>query len=78
MSNRRTLAWAIALAFHAAAANAATTEYRVRYAGNDQFEVEARFAQPTTRLDLYSHESKARPKGQAESIHGLQAFDAAG
>jgi predicted metalloprotease with PDZ domain len=78
MSNRRTLAWAIALAFQASAADAATTEYRVRYAGHDQFEVEASFAQPTTRLDLNSHESKARPKGQAESIRELQAFDAAG
>jgi predicted metalloprotease with PDZ domain len=78
MPNRRTLAWALALALQTAAANAATTEYRVRYAGNDQFEVEASFAQATTRLDLNTHESKARPKAQAESIRDLQAFDAAG
>jgi predicted metalloprotease with PDZ domain len=73
------LAWASAgLLFAAGALAAEPTRYRVRYAGHDQFQVEASFAQPTTRLDLNSHESKARPKAQAESIRELQAFDAAG
>lgn len=74
------LACAFAGCFHVALAGAADTRttYRVSYAGHDAFQVEANFAQPTTRLDLNSHESKARPKGQAESIRDLQAFDADG
>ena len=72
------MAWASSVPLHASAQPAALTQYRVSYAGNDQFRVEASFAQPTTRLDLNSHQSKARPKGQAESIRGLRAFDAAG
>jgi predicted metalloprotease with PDZ domain len=68
----------LALACAAANSHAATTEYRVSYAGNDRFQVEAEFAQPTTRLDLNNHGSKARPNGQAESVKDLQAFDAQG
>jgi hypothetical protein len=67
--------------FHALAAAmalAASTQYHVSYAGHDQFQVEAEFAQPTTRLDLNNHESKARKNGQADSIRALQAFGADG
>lgn len=79
MRTTTALAWAAAGLLLAGAARAAEpTRYHVQYAGNDQFEVDAVFAQPTTRLDLNSHESKARPKAQAESIRELQAFDAAG
>ena len=37
-----------------------------------------RFALPTTRLDLNSHEASGRPEGQAASIKQLTAFDAKG
>jgi len=79
MRHATALAWAsLALACAAAQARAAETSYTVHYAGNDRFQVEATFAQPTTRLDLNNHESKARPRGQAESVRDLQAFDAQG
>ena len=79
MRHHNAIAWAsLALACATAQAQAAETSYRVSYAGNDRFLVEATFAQPTRRLDLNSHESKARPKAQAESVRDLQAFDAAG
>jgi len=77
MRHTRALAWA-SLAFVCAANAQGTSQYRVEYAGKDQFHVEASFAQPTTRLDLNSHESKARPRGQADSIRELKAFDAQG
>jgi predicted metalloprotease with PDZ domain len=79
MRHATALAWAgLALACANAVQAAETTTYRVRYAGEDRFTVDADFAQPTTRLDLNSHESKARPRGQAESVRDLQAFDAQG
>ena len=74
---RHLLALAGCLCAASATASEPTT-FRVSYAGHDQFAVEASFAQPTTRLDLNSHESKARPNAQAESIRELRAFDAAG
>lgn len=73
----RALAWAC-FTLLPVAANAAVTQYRVQYAGDDAFQVEASFARPTTRLDLNTHESKARPDSQAASIRELKAFDAAG
>jgi predicted metalloprotease with PDZ domain len=78
MRRLHTLAWASLALACSAHALAAQTSYRVAYAGNDRFSVEADFAQPTTRLDLNSHESKARPRAQAESVRDLQAFDAQG
>lgn len=52
--------------------------YQVRYLGADRFQVDATFAQPTTRLDLNASSPPGRPDGQAASVKGLQAFDAAG
>jgi len=78
MRRHHALAWASLALACASQAHAADTTYRVQYAGNDRFTVEADFAQPTTRLDLNSHESKARPRAQAESVRDLQAFDAQG
>ena len=79
MTKSTFLAVATALALYAGAAHAADpTQYRVSHAGGDRFRVEASFAQPTTRLDLNTHESKARPDSQAASIRDLRAFDASG
>jgi predicted metalloprotease with PDZ domain len=60
-----------------AQADAAVAHYRVRYAGDDRFLVEADFAQPTTRLDLNSHGS-SRADAQAGSVKGLVAYGADG
>jgi hypothetical protein len=67
-------------AIHASAAEppTAVASYHVRYLGEDQFQVEADFAQPTDRLDLNSHEASGRPDSQAASIKELIAFDASG
>lgn len=61
-----------------AADPAAPTRYHVRYLGADRFQVEATFADPTARLDLNASSPPGRPDGQAASVRGLQAFDAAG
>lgn len=74
------LLFPLLFANHASAAepSAAAASYRVRYLGEDQFQVEAEFAQPTARLDLNSHEASGRPDSQAASIKSLTAFDAGG
>jgi predicted metalloprotease with PDZ domain len=51
--------------------------YRVSYAGENVFRVEATFAGDTARLDLNSHES-SRPTAQAGSVRALVATDADG
>jgi predicted metalloprotease with PDZ domain len=61
-----------------AAATEPVAVYTVRHAGGDVFDVEARFAVPTRRLDLNSHEASGRPDSQAASVRELQAFDATG
>lgn len=52
--------------------------YDVRYRGEDTFEVHARFARPSQRVDLFHFPVAGRPEGQAASVSGLQAFAADG
>lgn len=48
--------------------------YDVRYRGDDLFEVRARFAHPSQRVDLYHFPVAGRPEGQAASVSDLRAF----
>jgi predicted metalloprotease with PDZ domain len=66
------------LAGQAQARETASTHYEVRYLGDDRFHVEARFAQPVTRLDLSDHGATGRPTGQSASVRELRAYDAKG
>lgn len=52
--------------------------YDVRYSGGDAFEVRARFARASQRVDLFHFPVAGRPEGQAASVSGLQAFTADG
>lgn len=52
--------------------------YDVRYRGEDTFEVHARFARPSKRVDLFHFPVAGRPEGQAASVAGLRAFTAGG
>lgn len=61
-----------------AADPAPLARYRVQYLGSDRFQVEAEFAQPTSRLDLNASSPPGRPEGQAASVRELQAFDGEG
>ncbi|WP_265570774.1 hypothetical protein [Sphingomicrobium nitratireducens] len=52
--------------------------YDVRYAGDDRFEVAARFSSPSSRWDLAHFPTPDRPEAQSASIRSLRAFDKAG
>src|SRR5688572_30513925 len=66
------------LAFAGMANAQPIAHYQVRYLGQDQFQVDAAFAQPTTRLDLNNHDGSSRRNAQSESIRELTAFGADG
>lgn len=66
------------LAAQALCQEATSTRYQVQYLGDDRFHVEARFAQPVTRLDLSDHGATGRPTGQSASVRELRAYDAKG
>ena len=51
------------------------TTYKVGRVDADTFSVEADFATPTSRLDVYFFPIKGRSEGQVESIKDLQAYD---
>src|SRR5262245_51785314 len=64
-------------AAHAQAPDDPVAHYRVTYAGEDAFRVEATFAVPAMQLDLNSHES-SRELAQAGSVKDLVAYGADG
>ena len=55
-----------------------TASYLVQQLDADTFRVEADFTAPASQLDLFFFPIEERPQGQAESIHNLEGFSAAG
>lgn len=49
--------------------------YDVLYRGGNVFDVQARFARPTHRVDLFHFPVLGRPQGQSESVSDLVALD---
>ena len=53
-------------------------DYTVSYGGGDEFQIDARFAVPASKLSLFSFPNDQNALGQAAYIEALEAWDASG